>query len=65
MKFNIHANIISRNGSEAGKLTGGTRKCQVSGCTGICYAVRWQDGKLTYPCSKGLKWLNEDCCKLI
>ena len=64
MKLNINAKVINRYGNEFGKLTGGTRKCQVSGCTGICYAVRWQDGKLTYPCSKGLTYIYEDLLKL-
>lgn len=46
--------VISRNGKSKGRMTGGVRICQLAGCTGICYAVRWTDGKLSYPCSKGL-----------
>ena len=32
MKFNINAKVQSRDGKENGQLTGGTRKCQMSGC---------------------------------
>jgi hypothetical protein len=37
-----------------GLTTGAVRECQLSGCRGVRVGVRWPDGKLTYPCSKGL-----------
>jgi hypothetical protein len=65
MKFNIHSTVLNRQENEIGKLTGGTRKCQMTGCTGVCYGVRWySDNKLTYPCSKGLKVIDENTIKL-
>jgi hypothetical protein len=46
--------VISKNGKEKGTTTGGSRMCQLSGCGGLCIGVRWSDGKLTWPCSKGM-----------
>jgi hypothetical protein len=46
--------IYSRDGKLKGITTGGQRMCQLHGCTGMRIAVRWSDGKLTYPCSKGI-----------
>lgn len=37
-----------------GALTGTTRHCRLEGCTGRRLGVRWPDGKITWPCSKGL-----------
>lgn len=37
-----------------GKTTGGTRHCGLEGCTGKRIGVRWEDGKLTWPCTKGM-----------
>jgi hypothetical protein len=37
-----------------GKTTGGTRNCQMEGCNGIRIGVRWPDGHMTWPCSKGM-----------
>jgi hypothetical protein len=47
--------IISRNGKETGTLTGGKRQCQMEGCYATRIGVRWPDGKLTFPCSAGMK----------
>lgn len=46
--------VFSTDGSTFGILTGGSRRCRMEGCLGRSLAVRWQDGQLTYPCSKGL-----------
>ena len=35
-------------------ITGNPVHCSMEGCRGVKAAVRWPDGKLTYPCSKGL-----------
>lgn len=50
--------VLSRDGKRKGKLTGGSRLCGMSGCTGKALAVRWEDGKLTYPCTKGMTFQN-------
>ncbi len=46
--------MYNREGTEFGLATGGTRKCQMESCLGIRVGVRWPDGQLTWPCSKGL-----------
>jgi hypothetical protein len=46
--------VYSADRTEAGVRTGGSRLCSMHGCTGMRIAVRWPDGKLTYPCTKGL-----------
>lgn len=46
--------VVSRDGKTRGVVVG-TRRCQLSGCTGVCAGVRWPDGKLTWPCSKGMQ----------
>ena len=51
--------IISRDGKHHGRFTGGQCRCQMEGCTGRKIAVRWNDGKLTFPCSKGMQWNNK------
>jgi len=38
----------------AAEATGSTRYCALEGCNGDRIYVRWPDGKLTMPCSKGL-----------
>lgn len=47
--------VYSSSGDEQGVVaTGRPRVCTLEGCRGVRFAVRWQDGSLTYPCSKGL-----------
>ena len=46
--------IKSRIGDEIGKFTGSTKRCTMSSCKGTRYAVKWSDGKLTWPCSEGI-----------
>ena len=53
--MNKGTRVYSRNGEEFGLATGGqARRCTMEGCGGARYGVRWPDGELTYPCSKGL-----------
>lgn len=46
--------VLSRDGKSIGTLTGGERHCQMEGCTGRRLGVRWKNGKLSFPCSKGM-----------
>ena len=46
--------VISRDENEKGITTGGNYLCRLEGCTGLRLAVRWNDGKTTYPCTKGM-----------
>ena len=48
--------VISRGGNHTGVCTGTTRPCRLEGCTGMRITVRWGDGKITYPCSKGMRF---------
>lgn len=47
--------VHSRDNKIKGKLTGSSRVCRLEGCTGRALAVRWENGKLTYPCTKGMR----------
>jgi len=38
-----------------GILLTGRRFCRLEGCTGQRMGVRWPGGKVTWPCSKGMK----------
>jgi hypothetical protein len=44
----------SGKGIVRGVLTGSERSCSMEGCTGRRLGVRWPDGKLTWPCTKGM-----------
>lgn len=47
--------ITSRDRVQKGKTTGGFRPCQLAGCCGKRIGVRWpQDGRITWPCSRGM-----------
>lgn len=49
--------ILSRDGKHIGTTTGGnSRKCPMESCRGERVGVRWDDGKLTYPCTAGMHW---------
>ena len=48
--------VFARSAIKAdGVTTGGHRRCQLSGCTGRRIGVRWESGKMTWPCSKGME----------
>ena len=48
--------VVSRDDTTTGRLTGGNRHCQLEGCGGLRLGTRWPDGKLTWPCLKGMTW---------
>ena len=37
-----------------GRVTGGARRCQLEGCLGRRIGVRWPDGRITWPCTRGM-----------
>lgn len=47
--------VYARNGRMCGRIVGGRDVCTLEGCPGFRISVRWPDGKLTRPCSRGLK----------
>lgn len=46
--------VLTTGCTELGYVTGGTRRCQLEGCTGTRVDVLWADGRTTRPCTKGL-----------
>jgi hypothetical protein len=47
--------VYARDGKRCGKVCWYARPCQLAGCNGVRLMVRWKDGKVTYPCTKGMK----------
>ncbi|MCY2924931.1 MAG: hypothetical protein NT031_05745, partial [Planctomycetota bacterium] len=46
--------IFARKGCRmVGRSTGTFRACTLDGCTGLRVGVRWSNGRLTWPCTKG------------
>jgi len=46
--------IYSRDGTEEGIVLGETSRPCFEGCCGTRLAVRWEDKRITYPCSHGI-----------
>ena len=56
--------VISRTG-EIGIHTGGKYMCRLEGCSGYRIATRWPDGRMTYPCSKGMTLVAEGVAQIM
>jgi hypothetical protein len=52
--------VYFRGRALSGVTTGVTRTCQLEGCGARRLGVRWPDGKITYPCTKGMTWNEEE-----
>ena len=48
--------IVYSSTGEVGHTTGSEHKCRARECTGIRLAVRWDDGAMSYPCTKGMEY---------
>ena len=48
------AEITAGDGRTKGNATGGGYHCRMEGCRGWRIGVRWKDGSITFPCSKGM-----------
>ena len=46
--------VRSRNGKTTGRPTGGLHPCTLEGCRGSRVAVRWPNGQITFPCTRGM-----------
>lgn len=46
--------VWARGGKECGNVVGRGGPCRLEGCTGWRVSVRWPNGKLTRPCTKGM-----------
>ena len=45
---------------QRGIPTGSGRICNLEGCSGMRIGVRWPDGKLTFPCTDGMRSTKTD-----
>ena len=58
--------MLSRDGKLTGEIKNlRSRRCQMSGCTGVRIHVKWPDGHSTYPCSKGCRVINDKTLQII
>lgn len=57
--------IINRDGTSKGKMTSYGHHCRMAGCTGRRFSVKWEDGKRTFPCSKGLEVIDDRTAKIM
>ena len=57
--WSIRGNKVHSVSGEIGIRTGGEHHCQIESCRGKRLAVRWPDGKHTFPCTRGMK-IRED-----
>jgi hypothetical protein len=46
--------IESFDGSMVGTPTGSEHACSMDGCRGARISTRWPDGRISFPCSRGL-----------
>lgn len=56
--------VKNRDGSQEGRVISAGHRCTLAGCTGQRVHVRWPDGKLTKPCSKGLHFESETVARI-
>ena len=69
--MNIPKYVLDREGKIKGETTGSTRPCTLEGCTGRKIGVRWPKEKgqkragVTFPCTKGLKFVSEDTWQIL
>ena len=57
--------VVSRDGKDIGHATGSTHMCSQHGCNGVRVSVRWPDGAITFPCSKGMSEGKKGTWKLL
>lgn len=50
--------VISRDAKHTGETTGGHYHCTLECCKGDRIAVRWDNGRITFPCTKGMTLVN-------
>ena len=55
MKGKTWENVISKDG-EVGHTEGKAHRCRLEGCSGMRLHVKWNDEKMTYPCTKGMRF---------
>ena len=50
--------VYSSDTKFKGLTTGSEFPCRMEGCRGMRIGVRWNDGTITFPCTKGLTEVN-------
>jgi len=48
------ATVYNKDGTLKGVAKASGYRCQMDGCSGRRLAVKWPDGKVTRPCTKGM-----------
>lgn len=46
--------VFNKDATIEGKAGASRYRCQMEGCTGQRMTVKWPDGKVTRPCTKGM-----------
>jgi len=57
--------VYSSDCKEWGHTTGSSQQCRLEGCNGKRLGVRWTNGKITYPCTKGMESIGFGNLKII
>jgi len=58
--------VLSSDGKEKGTVINwNSKKCTMEGCRHYKASVRWEDGKLTYPCHGGLEFIKNGVYQVI
>lgn len=55
-KYDTATHVYSKSGANIGVITGGQRPCLLADCGGTRVGVRWEDGRVSFPCAKGMKF---------
>lgn len=50
----VIAKVYSSDGTVVGINTTTGYRCRMEGCTGMRITVKWPDGNVTRPCTKGM-----------
>jgi hypothetical protein len=56
--------VYARQGRTFG-LVIGSRSCNLEGCCGTRYCVRWKGGQRTWPCNRGMKMRRDGHLQII
>lgn len=51
--------VTSADGTHKGRTTGDHRRCDLEGCSGRKFKVKWGKGRPTWVCSKGLVYFKK------
>jgi hypothetical protein len=46
--------VLGRDKIITGRTTGASYKCPLNGCSGWRVTVKWEDGRISYPCTEGM-----------